>query len=110
LRERISNANGRAERDFSGSLECWRENLSAANANTASGSRFRSADVTWTFPTAFVAGSAPVVVASVIDPDCDVRLVSVSNTQAVFRVISDVSKGAAITFQTTAKGRWSDMA
>jgi hypothetical protein len=109
LRERISNANGRAERDFSGSMECWRENLSAASATIAFGSRFRSADVTWTFPTAFVAGSTPVVVASVIDGDCDVRLLSVSNTQAVFRIVSDVSKASAISFQAEAKGRWSDM-
>ena len=46
-------------------MECWRDNLSAANANTALGSRFRSADVTWTFPSAFLAGSTPVVTASV---------------------------------------------
>lgn len=109
LRENVSNANGRAERDFSGSMECWRENLSAANASTALGSRFRSADVTWTFPSAFLAGSTPVVTASVIDADCDVRVVSVSNTQAVFRVISDISKTSAITIQARAKGRWSDM-
>lgn len=109
LRENVSNANGRAERDFSGSMECWRHDLSAANANTALGSRFRSADVTWTFPSSFLSGTVPVVTASVIDADCDVRLVSVSNTQAVFRIISDVSKGSAITFQARAKGRWSDM-
>ena len=109
LREPVTNANGRAERDFSGSAECWRETLSAPNANIAAGSRFRSADVTWTFPSAFLAGSTPVVTGSVVDADCDLRLVSVSNTQAVFRVLSDVSKSGALTILAHAKGRWSSM-
>lgn len=109
LREPVNNANGRAERDFSGSMECWRETLSAPNANIAAGSRFRSADVTWTFPSAFLAGSTPVVTGSVVDADCDLRLVSVSNTQAVFRVMSDVSKSGALTILAHAKGRWSSM-
>jgi hypothetical protein len=109
LIERISNANGRAERLFSGSQECWRETLTAANANTAAGSRWRSADVTWTFPSAFLGGTTPVVTASVADADCDVRLVSVSSTQAVFRVVSDVSKSSALTILANARGRWSDL-
>lgn len=109
LRESGNNANGRFERDFSGSLECWRETLSAPSATIAAGSRFRSADVTWTFPSAFLAGSTPVVTGSVVDADCDLRLVSVSNTQAVFRVMSDVSKAGALTILAQAKGRWSSM-
>jgi hypothetical protein len=109
LRQLIVNANGRAERDASGSMECWRETLSAASATTALGSRFRSVDVTWTFPSAFLAGTVPVITGTVVDADCDLRLVSVSNTQAVFRIVSDVSKPAAISFGASAKGIWSTL-
>lgn len=104
-----SNSNGRSERLASGSQRVWRADLEVASATIAAGSRFRSADVTWTFPAAFLSGENPAVTASVVDPDCDVRLVSVSPTQAVFRVIADVSKSDPLVIHARAEGRWSDM-
>ncbi len=55
LLERGSNANGEFVRFADGTLICTRTNLSAANASTAVGSLFASANIAWTFPAAFAA-------------------------------------------------------
>jgi hypothetical protein len=105
LIERGASANGEFARFADGTQICTRANLSAANANTADGTLFRSANVTWTFPVAFVA--APVCSGgSVSDADCWVSLQAPSATAVVARVRSTVTKGAALTFAATAIGRW----
>lgn len=85
---------------------CWRDNLSAANASTALGSLFRSADVTWTYPVAFFTGTTPVVVGSANDSDAWVTTATPAAASVVMRVVAGVTKGAAVTFRATATGRW----
>lgn len=103
--ERGSNANGDWLRLADGTQLCWRSGLSAANAGTADGALFRSANVGWTFPVAFSA--VPVVMPGQAgDADCFVS-VQVPTTAAVSaRVRSTVSKAAAVGFSLAATGRW----
>ncbi len=103
--ERGSNANGEFMRCPDGTQICWRNNLSAANANTADGTLFRSANVSWTFPAAF--SLAPSVgPAHCSDADCFVSCVTPSTTAVTARVRSTITKAAAITFGMSAVGRW----
>jgi hypothetical protein len=51
----------------------------------------------------------PTVVGQAVDGDCDVRVLSVTNSATVFRVVSDVSKSSAVTLHLRAKGRWADI-
>jgi hypothetical protein len=104
-----SNANGRFERFAHGIQECWQTTLTAPNVNTAFGSRWRSADITWTYPASFMTAAIPTVVGQAVDGDCDVRVLSVTNSATVFRVVSDVSKSSAVTLHLRAKGRWADI-
>lgn len=101
-----SNANGLYRRFACGMQICWRDNLSAANASTALGSLFRSADVTWTYPVAFFTGTTPVVVGSANDSDAWVTTATPAAASVVMRVVAGVTKGAAVTFRATATGRW----
>lgn len=101
-----SNANGLYRRFACGMQICWRDNLSAANASTALGSLFRSADVTWTYPIAFFTGTSPVVVGSANDPDAWVTTATPVAASVVMRVVAGVTKAAAVTFRATATGRW----
>lgn len=106
LVESGSGANGRYRRFACGLQICWRDDLSAASAGTALGSLFRSADVNWTYPIAFLSGAAPVVTASALDADswCSAGTQGVSS--ATLRVIAAVTKASAITVRATATGRW----
>lgn len=101
-----SNANGLYRRFACGMQICWRDNLSAANASTALGSLFRSADVTWTYPVAFFTGTSPVVVGSANDSDAWVTTATPVAASVVMRVVAGVTKAAAVTFRATATGRW----
>jgi hypothetical protein len=103
--ERGSNANGEFVRYADGTLICTRTNLSAANANAAVGSLFRSANVTWTFPAAFAA--APSVSGDVDDPDSWMATAAApGTTSASLRVMAAVTKAAALNFRAIAIGRW----
>ncbi|MFN4160071.1 MAG: DUF2793 domain-containing protein [Gemmobacter sp.] len=106
LIESGSNANGHWRRFACGLQICWRNDLSAANASTAIGSLFRSADVTWTFPAAFVASTAPVVAGDADDLDAWVTTAAPANTGTTLRVLSAVTKGSAVPFRAMALGRW----
>ncbi|MEZ5796711.1 MAG: DUF2793 domain-containing protein [Paracoccaceae bacterium] len=103
--ERGSNANGDYVRFADGTQICTRVNLSAANASTALGSLFRSANISWTFPAAFAA-------APMLTSDCDEADTWATNAAAptatigTLRAIAAVSKGAAMTLRATAIGRW----
>jgi hypothetical protein len=102
--ERGSGANGEFVRFADGTQICTRTNLSAANASTASGSLFRSADVAWTFPAAFAA--APVVSGAVDDIDAWLTAGAPSVTAVNLRVMSSVTKAAALSLRAQAVGRW----
>ncbi|MGB4828742.1 MAG: DUF2793 domain-containing protein [Paracoccaceae bacterium] len=103
--ERGTNANGEYVRLADGTQICTRTNLSAANASTALGSLFRSANVTWTYPAAFIA--APVVSGDVDDADGWTTTVGAPGlTSSALRVVSAVTKAAALNFRALAVGRW----
>ncbi len=103
--ERGSNANGEFMRCPDGTQICWRSNLSAATVNTADGTLFRSANVSWTFPAAFSVAPA-VSGAQCSDADCFVSMITPSTTAVTARVRSTVTKAVAVTFGLSAVGRW----
>ena len=107
--QHVTSANGRSERNAAGGQRCTRSNLSAVSATAAAGARFASANITWTFPAAFLAGTVPAVSLAALDPDCDIRIVSLTNTAVVFKILSDVSKSSPITVTGSADGVWSTM-
>lgn len=105
-----SSANGSFERRASGSMVCRRTDLSAANVSTAEGQVFRSASITWTFPSAFLSGSVPVVhVTGANEALIGFGIVSISNTAVTFRVKAATSIAGSVTLHAAAHGRWSDM-
>lgn len=102
--ERGSNANGEFVRWADGTQICTRTGLSTPNASVAVGSLFRSADVVWTFPVAFVA--APVVKGSVDDLDAWSVSAAPSTASVTLRAMSTVSKASSVGLRATAVGRW----
>ncbi len=103
--ERGSNANGEFVRFADGTLICTRTNLSAANASTALGSLFASANIAWTFPATFIA--APVVTGAVDNADCWLAVaVAPTTTSVSVRAIAAVTKATAMTVRAQAVGRW----
>jgi hypothetical protein len=102
--ERGTGANGEFVRFADGTQICTRTNLSAANASTTSGALFCSADVGWTFPAAFAA--APVVTGDVDDSDGWLVAGTPSVTAVNLRVMSSVTKAAALALRALAVGRW----
>ena len=105
-----SNANGLFERQANGWQQCLRIDLSAAAISTAEGGMFRSADITWTFPSAFLAGTKPVVqVTGENAALVGFGIVALSASAVTFRVKSATSLASAVTLQASAVGRWSSM-
>jgi hypothetical protein len=102
--ERGSNANGHFLRLADGTQVCTRADLSTPNAATALGGLFRSGDVAWTYPAAFVA--APVVTGAVDDLDTWVSTAAPGATTVTLRAVAAVTKGAALTLRALAVGRW----
>lgn len=102
--ERGTGTNGEFVRFADGTLICTRSNLSAANASTANGSLFRSADVAWTFPVTFIA--APVVSGNVDATDAWVAAGTPGTTSVNLRVLASASKTAALNLRGLAIGRW----
>jgi hypothetical protein len=104
LIERGTSASGEYVKLADGTLICTRNDLSAANANTADGNIFRSASVTWTFPATFIA--APAMSGAVDDIDCWISAAAPVVGSCSFRVKSSVTKGSALNFRAVAIGRW----
>ncbi len=105
-----SNANGLFERQANGWQQCLRTDLSAAAISTAEGGIFRSADITWTFPSAFLTDTKPVVqVTGESAALVGFGIVSLSATAVTFRVKAATSVGSAVSLQASATGRWSSM-
>jgi hypothetical protein len=102
--ERGTGTNGEFLRMADGTLICTRTNLSAATVNTADGTLFRSADVTWTCPATFIA--APVVTGSANDLSAWVTTAVPATTSCALRVVATTSRATAVTFRTLAVGRW----
>jgi hypothetical protein len=102
--ERGSNANGEFLRLADGTLICTRSGLSAASVSTALGAVFRSADIAWTFPQAFAA--APVVSGQADDSDAWMTAAAPGTAAVTLRLVSAVSKAAAVGLRVTATGRW----
>jgi len=106
-----SSANGNFERRASGQAVCTRTDQTTPNASTAYGSLFRSADIVWTFPTAFFAGTLPAVAFSADNADVlGFRVISLSNTAVTFQLVANASIATTTTVRASAMGRWSDMA
>jgi hypothetical protein len=105
-----SNANGLFERQANGWQQCLRTDLSAAAISTAEGGGFRSADITWTYPSAFLSGTKPVLqVTGESAALVGFGIVSLSATAVTFRVKAATSVGSAVSLQASATGRWSSM-
>jgi hypothetical protein len=104
LIETGSTANGRFLRFAGGTLICTIEALAVANCATADGAIFRSAGVTWTYPSVFV--QPPVLSGTVADADCWISAAAPSVTSCSLRARSSVSKSGALTIRAVAHGRW----
>ena len=104
LIETGSNANGIWRRFACGLQICWRLDLSAATVNTANGTLFRSASVTWTFPAAFIA--APVVTGQADPVDMWMTAALPITTSVALRLSSAISVATATAFRAVATGRW----
>ena len=105
--ERGTGGNGSYERRASGWQTCTRTSLTVTNVNTAQGSVFRSASVTWTFPADFDASVTPMVQAAGDNADCiGFSIVSISNTAVTFRLVSAVAITGAVNIRAQATGRW----
>ena len=104
--ERGANSNGEYARFADGTQICTVGNLSAANASTASGALFRSADVAWTFPAAFVGTTHLVVSADVDDADAWGAVNTLTTTGCNVRALSSVTKAGALAVRAQAIGRW----
>lgn len=104
--ERGTNANGDYTRFADGTQICTRATLSAANANTALGSLFRSsANITWSFPAAF--SVAPTVTVDCTDADSWATCAAAPATTSVsIRALSAVTKSGALAIRAMAIGRW----
>ncbi len=102
--ERGTGTNGEFVRFADGTLICTRVNLSTANVSTALGSLFTSANVTWTFPSAFIV--APAVSGAVDSSDSWLSAAAPATTSVVLRAISAVTRATALTLRATAIGRW----
>lgn len=106
LIERGSNANGEYVRFSDGTQICVRSNLSAANASTALGSIFRSADMAWTFPAAFASTTGLTVTGCADDADSWVAGNTLTTTTVNLRILAGATKVSAINVRGLAIGRW----
>lgn len=104
--QRGSNANGEFVRFADGTQICTRGTLSTANASTATGALFRSADIAWTFPAAFVDTTHLVVQADSDDADCWGAVNGLTTTGCNVRLLSAVTKGSTLVARAVATGRW----
>jgi len=69
-----------------------------------------SADTTWTYNSAFLSGSTPVIsLTPVGDADHFVRLVSRDATSCVFSIRDSSSNRVAVSVDAIARGRWSNL-
>ena len=105
-----ANSNGQFERRASGWMECIRTDLAVTGVDTTAGSLHRSADVSWTFPSAFMSGEAPVVSIAADHADAiGFSVVSISETAMTFRIIAHSAITDSVPIRASATGRWSDM-
>jgi len=102
--QRGTGTNGEFLRFADGTQLCWRTNLSVVSANTAEGTLFRSADVTWTYPVAFV--GAPAVTGSANDLGAWVTTGVPGTASCIMRVVAATTRTAAVGFRSMAVGRW----
>jgi hypothetical protein len=69
-----------------------------------------SEDTTWTYNTAFLTGSSPVIsITPIGDASYRVRLVSRSATAAIFSIRDGSDNRVAVSVDLIARGRWSNM-
>jgi hypothetical protein len=69
-----------------------------------------SGDSTWTYNSAFLAGSTPIISAQPVgDADYHVRIVSRTNTACVFSIRDTSGNRVAVPVDLIARGRWSNM-
>lgn len=110
LGERGTSANGNYERRFTGWQNCTRTDQTVASVSTADGALFESADITWTFPAAFLAGTTPIVTINANNSDVTgYRVMSISNTAVTFRLRARASIATTTTIHASAVGRWSTL-
>lgn len=102
-----SNANGVSYRYAEGEQRCIRADLSVASVAAVDGVVFESADVTWTFPQAFLTGSIPVLHVNGANSDViGYRIMSISETAVTFRLRARASIGSSVTIRAEATGQW----
>ena len=98
------NRHGRHVKFSNGWMICTREAMTLGRATTASGTGFRSASTTWTFPQAFV--TPPVVLGQTDDVDVGLTAAKPGTTSVAVRAASATSKAVILSGQLTAIGRW----
>lgn len=109
LIESGSNANGRYRRFACGMQECWRDDLSVADINTAIGASglYRStAAITWTFPAAFLTGSNPTVAGQGSQVSQWLAPGGAEATSVNLNAVSYTQQATAQTVRARAVGRW----
>ena len=99
-----SNGNGSWLRFADGTMQCIRTGLSTPNVSTADGTIFRSANVTWTFPSTFA--DVPVVSGAGEDLDCWLSAGLPTASSCTLRLKSAVTKASAVGLRLVAIGRW----
>lgn len=105
--ERGSNANGEYVKFADGTMLCAITYVEAANLSTAAGAIFRTADLTWNFPAAFISGSAPAIVGNYAPSRAWLGVVGAGPTQVIFNWLSSAVYNAAGNFAIlSAFGRW----
>ncbi|NDV02621.1 DUF2793 domain-containing protein [Pseudoroseicyclus tamaricis] len=103
--ERGSGAGGEWARFADGTQLCWTTDLSAPDIATTDGALHRSADISWTFPSAFSAPPA-VTAGQTSHPGAWSTTSAVTATGATARLHAATSTAGPVTFALTALGRW----
>ncbi|WP_299665067.1 DUF2793 domain-containing protein [uncultured Ruegeria sp.] len=103
--ERSSNSNGDYTRFADGTQICT-ATLSAVGCTTAIGALFTSGTANWDFPSAFAAGSTPVLSGNGGGLGRFVGFDSPSDTQATYQVMAASSDATTIAPAIIAIGRW----
>lgn len=101
-----ANANGAYLKFASGDMICTTADRTVTAVNTADGTLFKSADFTWTYPSAFI---APPVLSPGGTDDLDCFVVTklpVSSAVGVARLKSTITKSVTVTFGLIARGKW----
>lgn len=111
LFELVPGETGSAERRASGWMTCEGPDLAAPEVATPLGGLFCSADIVWTFPSAFEAGALPVVTVTATHPAViGSSIVALTETAVTFRLVAALAVAEPVAIRCKADGRWATLA